>query len=324
VTGGAGYIGSVVCQLLLKEKYEVIVLDDLSNGHKSALPEEVKFYNCSTLNKQELEKVFQENPGIRGVMHFAAFIEVGESVKEPAKYFYNNVLGSLNVIDVAKSHGVKGFIFSSTAAVYGIPFKIPIVESTPTMPINPYGMSKLQTEQILKYYHQAYNFKFAALRYFNACGAYNGLGEDHSPETHLIPNVIKVALKKERVLNIFGNDYDTPDGTAIRDYIHVEDLAIAHILALEAIFEDQISNEIFNIGSGTGYSVQEIATTLEKVASEEIPSTMTARREGDPPVLIADTEKIQKMLNWHPKHDLKSIIESAWAWHKNHPEGYKD
>jgi len=324
VTGGAGYIGSVVCQLLLKEKYNVIIIDDLSRGHKKAIPVEAKFYQCSTLDRKAIEKVLRENPDIKGIIHFAAFIEVGESVKKPDLFFNNNVTGSLNIIDIANKAGIKAFIFSSSAAVYGIPFKIPIPESSPAIPINPYGVTKLQVEQFLKYFHKAYNFKYAALRYFNACGAYKDYGEDHNPETHLIPNAIKVALGQQRVLNIFGNRYDTPDGTAIRDYIHVEDLAIAHIMALEAIFEDKITSEVFNIGSGSGYSVGEIASTLEKVSSEEIPTVMTAPREGDPPVLVADINKISSTLGWQPKHNLHSILESAWKWHKGNPDGYKD
>lgn len=324
VTGGAGYIGSVVSQILIEENYQVIIVDDLSKGHKQAISDKALFYQCCTLDKNEFEKVFKENPNIKGIIHFAANIEVGESVKEPSKYFYNNVLGSLNTIDLAKNYNIKAFIFSSTAAVYGIPETMPIPEIYKTDPINPYGESKLQVEHILKYYYSAYNFKYAALRYFNACGAYKHLGENHDPETHLIPNIIKVPLGKQKVLNIFGDDYDTPDGTAIRDYIHVEDLAMAHILALEAILENKISNETFNIGSGSGYSVAEVVKAVEKVAGKEISKTTTARREGDPPRLIAETQKIKDKLNWKAKHDLDSIIESAWKWHKAHPDGYKN
>jgi len=324
VSGGAGYIGSVVCQILLEEKYDVIVVDDLSKGHKQAISKKAGFYQCSTLNKVELEKVFKYNPDIKAVMHFAASIEVGESVKWPDKYFYNNVVGSLNIIDLSNKYNLEGFILSSTAAVYGIPDKVPIPEDCPKLPINPYGVSKLQVEQFLKYYHEAFNLKYSCLRYFNACGAYNGLGEDHDPESHLIPNIYKAVLGQQEHLKIFGNNYPTPDGTAIRDYIHVEDLAAAHILALEGIFNNKISNEAFNIGSSSGYSVEEVVSTAEKAASTDIPRIITEPRPGDPPKLIADTEKIQAALGWKPKHDLMSILSSAWEWHNNNPYGYQD
>ena len=324
ITGGAGYIGSVVCKLLIKEGYQIIIVDDLSKGHKKALAPEAKFYQCSTLNKETLESIFKENLNIKAIMHFAASIEVGESVKEPDKYFYNNVLGSLNTIDVAKKYNVEGFILSSTAAVYGKPDKVPITEDSPLFPINPYGVSKLQVEQFLKYYHEAYGLKYSCLRYFNACGSYEGLGEDHNPETHLIPNIFKVCLIEKKPLNIFGNKYDTPDGTAIRDYIHVEDLAKAHILALQAILSKKISSEIYNIGSNSGYSVLEVVKTAEKVAGEEVPYILSQPRPGDPPRLIADNSKIQKELGWKSTHDLTSILSSAYEWHKKNPKGYED
>ncbi|MEA1997682.1 MAG: UDP-glucose 4-epimerase GalE, partial [Gemmatimonadota bacterium] len=288
VTGGAGYIGSVVCKLLVKEGYNIIVVDDLSKGHKKALSPEAKFYQCSTLDIDAFKNVFKENKNIDAIMHFAANIEVGESVKAPDKYFYNNVVGSLNTIDMAKKYGVKGFILSSTAAVYGKPEKVPITEDSHLLPINPYGVSKLQVEQFLKYYYEAFGLKYSCLRYFNACGAYEDLGEDHNPETHLIPNIFKVTLIEKKPLNIFGSNYDTPDGTAIRDYIHVEDLATAHILALKAILDNKISNEMFNIGSSSGYSVLEVVKTSEKIAGEEILHVLAPPRVGDPPRLIAD------------------------------------
>lgn len=323
VAGGAGYIGSTVCRLLVTEQYNVIVLDDLSSGHKQALSPGIKLYKGSTLDKDFIDSVFLENPDIKGVMNFAGKIEVGESVKNPSKYFYNNVVGSLNLIDSAKTHNIKAFIFSSSAAVYGIPDKVPILEDNTTLPINPYGYSKLQIEQILKYYWEAYNFKHVNLRYFNACGSYNGLGEDHACETHLIPNIFKAILGQESALNIFGNSYNTPDGTAIRDYIHIEDLAISHILALEALLRNTINSETFNVGSGCGYSIGEVIKTVEKVTSKKVPVNFTAPRQGDPPSLIADSSKIKRTLNWKPKHNLDSIIESAWQWHKNNPNGYQ-
>ena len=323
VTGGAGYIGSIVSKKLIEEGYKVIIIDDLSKGHKKAIQKEALFYQCCTLDKKEFEKVFKENTNIDAIIHFAANIEVGESVELPDKYFYNNVVGSLNTIDLAKNFNVKAFIFSSTAAVYGNPLSVPIEETSLTLPINPYGTSKLQVEQFLQAYHKAYNLKYAVLRYFNACGAYKGMGEDHSPETHLIPNIFKTALGKQEALKIFGNDYDTKDGTAIRDYIHVEDLATAHILALEAILANKISNEAFNIGCGSGYSVKEVFETAKEVSSINIPYEMTGKRAGDSARLIADTNKIQRILGWKPEHDLKSILFTAWEWHKNNPEGYQ-
>lgn len=324
VTGGAGYIGSVVSQLLTEENYDVIVIDDLSKGHKQAIAKNAAFYEVSTLNTDALENVFRKTSRIRAVMHFAANIEVGESVIKPDKYFYNNVVGSLNILDLAKKYNVEGFIFSSTAAVYGDPDTVPILESSPKLPINPYGVSKFQVEQFLEHYHKAYGIKYSALRYFNACGSYKHLGEDHNPETHLIPNIFKSILKKQFILKIFGNTYDTPDGTAIRDYIHVEDLARAHILALENIFNNKISGEAFNVGSSSGYSVEEVAKTAETITRLEIPREITAPRAGDAPQLIADTKKIQTMLGWKAQHNLESMLSSAWEWHKKHPNGYEN
>ncbi|MEW5818996.1 MAG: UDP-glucose 4-epimerase GalE [Cyanobacteriota bacterium] len=324
VTGGAGYIGSVVSKILIEENFQVIIVDNLTKGHKQAIQNEAKFYHCSTLNKEALNEVFEENPQISAIMHFAASIEVGESVVLPDKYFYNNVLGSLNVIDLANKHKKEGFILSSTAAVYGDPKTIPINESSPTIPINPYGFSKLQVEQFLKYYYNAYKLKYSCLRYFNACGSYKNLGEDHNPETHLIPNIYKTILGGQSTLKIFGDKYNTHDGTAIRDYIHVEDLARAHILALKAILESSITNEAFNIGSGSGYSVEEVVKAAEEASGRPISRIIADPRPGDAPRLIADTEKIQSVLGWKPEHELKSMLKSAWEWHKSNPEGYKD
>lgn len=324
VTGGAGYIGSVVSHVLQEEGFSVIIVDDLSKGHKNALAPKAKFYKCSTLDKEAFSAVFKENPDIKGIMHFAASIEVGESVKKPDKYFYNNVLGSLNTIDLANQHGIEGFILSSTAAIYGNPETIPIPENCPAKPINPYGLSKLQVEQFLQYYHEAYGFKYSALRYFNACGGYKHLGEDHNPESHLIPNILKVPLGQNNEIKIFGDTYNTKDGTPIRDYIHVEDLAKAHILALKAIFKGKISNEAFNIGSKSGYSVLEVLEMAEKVTGKKIPKIITGPREGDPEQLIADNTKIRNILGWQPKHNLESIITSAWQWHSSNPYGYQN
>lgn len=324
VTGGAGYIGSVVSEKLLEKGFKLVVIDDLSKGHKIAVSDKAKFYECCTLNKNALEEVFKENPDIKGVMHFAANIEVGESVINPSKYFYNNVVGSLNTIDLTQRYGIKAFIFSSTAAVYGNPERIPIKETDKLAPINPYGESKLQTEKFFKYFHKAYGLSYCVLRYFNACGAYKHLGEGHNPESHLIPNVIRGVLGSNNGVKIFGTDYDTKDGTPVRDYIHVEDLADAHILALNAIFEGNIKNEYFNIGSKEGYTVFEIVKMVEKVSKQKVPYSIGSRRDGDATRLIADNTKIRDILGWQPKHDLESIIQTAWDWHSAHPEGYKE
>ena len=324
LTGGAGYIGSVTSKILLERSYNVIVVDNLSTGYKDALSEDIKFYQVSTLDKEDLKTVFEQNLDIKAIMHFASNIEVGESVINPSKYFYNNVVGGLNIIDAAREYNIEGFIFSSTAAVYGEPKVIPIPEDSLTSPINPYGVSKLHLENYLKYYFNAYKLKHVILRYFNACGAYKNLGENHHPESHLIPNAIKSVLGGNNSLNIWGNKYNTPDGTPIRDYIAVEDIANAHILALEAILSNNISNEILNIGNGLGYSVMEIVQMIEKVTGKKVPYTIKPARPGDTSVLIAGIDKIQQILHWKPMRNLEHIISSAYEWHKNHPNGYEN
>lgn len=316
VTGAAGYIGSVVSLMLHESGYkDIVIIDDLTKGHKDNILPSAKFYNVSTQDKPSINKVFNENKDIKGIIHFAASIEVGESVLDPQKYYYNNVLGSLNLIDVAKNYDVEAFIFSSTAAVYGIPENIPIIEDSLTRPINPYGITKLQVEQILDSYNRAYGFKYCALRYFNACGAYKNLGERHDPETHLIPNAIRAITGKNPVFKLFGNDYDTPDGTPVRDYISVEDLGSAHILALEALLNKKFTKNIFNVGKGIGYSVQEVLNTIEKVSGKKIEVEICERRIGDPAKLVASSDKIKNILGWNAKNNLEDIIKSSWNFH---------
>lgn len=322
VTGGAGYIGSITCKKLLELNYNVIIIDDLSTGYKQALPKNAKLYNVSLNDKEKIKVIFKENADLKAIIHFAGSIEVSESVLNPSKYFNNNIIAGLNLIDIAKEFNIEGFIFSSSAAVYGIPCEIPISETSITAPVNPYGLTKLHIEEYLKYYNKAYNLNYVSLRYFNACGSYKDLGENHKPESHLIPSAIKVVLNKKKILYLYGNDYDTNDGTAIRDYIHVEDLALAHIYSLEALLDKKFSAEVFNIGNGYGYSVMDIIKTIEKTTGLPVPISIKPRRLGDPPVLVANTEKIQAQLCWKPIHNIESIIESAWNWHKKFPDGY--
>jgi len=322
VTGGAGYIGSHAVRRLLQNNYEVIVYDSLINGHKESLPAEAELVVGDLNDKEKLDKLFKKN-NFDAVMHFAAFIEVGESMKNPAKFYRNNVVNTLNLLEAMASNNVKKIIFSSTAALFGYPDKIPISESTKKCPVNVYGRTKLMIEQMLQDFDAAYGLKFISLRYFNAAGADFGIGEDHNPETHLIPLVLQVALGKRKEIKIFGTDYSTKDGTCIRDYIHVTDLVDAHILALKKLFSTNKSN-YYNLGNGKGYSVKEIIEVARKITGHQIPAIKSKRRAGDPAVLIADSTKIQKELGWKPKYDLKEIIKSAWEWHKNNPNGFED
>ncbi|ACI18430.1 UDP-glucose 4-epimerase GalE [Dictyoglomus thermophilum] len=324
VTGGAGYIGSHVVKELLKKGYKVVVLDNLQKGHKKAVLTPY-FENVDLKEKNLLKGVFEKYE-IDAIMHFAALSTVGESMREPFKYYENNILGGLNLLELMKDHNIKYFIFSSTAAVYGEPQVIPIPEDHPKNPTNVYGSSKLMFEEILNWYDRIYGIKYVSLRYFNAAGAdpEGELGEDHRPETHLIPIVLKTALGQREYVEIYGTDYPTPDGTCIRDYIHVVDLAEAHILALEALF-DGMSSEIFNLGNERGYSVREVISIAEKVVGQKIPVKEGQRRPGDPAVLIASSNKIKKNLKWKPKfNDLETMISTAWNWMKKHPFGYSE
>lgn len=324
VTGGAGYIGSHTVAELLYRKEEVIVFDSLEKGHRKALLGG-KLIEGDLRNPEFIKKVFRENE-IEAVIHFAAYIEVAESVANPLKYYNNNVISTLNLLTAMQEAGVKKIVFSSTAATYGMPETIPIKESDKTMPINPYGETKLTVEKALKWSDNAYGIKHVILRYFNASGAHisGRIGEDHSPETHLIPIILQVAAGKREDIKLFGTDYETHDGTCVRDYIHVSDLAQAHVLALDHLRKHGESN-IFNLGNGTGFSNKEVIEIAREVTGREIKVIEAPRRPGDPAKLIASSQKAQVELGWKPKYnDLKTIIETAWNWHKNNPDGYND
>jgi len=325
VTGGAGYIGSFTVQALKKSGYEPIVFDSLETGHQETIPETQLYVGDLKTDTKLLDKVFKkEKP--EAVVHFAAYIEVGESVKDPQKYFLNNVGGSLNLLRAMIKNKVKKIVFSSTAAVYGEPKKIPINEEEPKIPTNPYGETKLTVEKILKWYGQAFGLSSISLRYFNAAGAAldGAIGEDHHPETHLVPLAIEAALGKRRGFKIFGGDYDTPDGICIRDYIHVLDLAEAHLLALKFLEKDNQGFQVYNVGTGQGHSVLEVVEMVKKVSGISFSSPIGKRRQGDPARLIASPQKIKRELGFKPKYsDLKTIVESAWKWHNKNPEGFE-
>jgi len=317
VTGGAGYIGSHVVRLLLKKGFEVIVLDNLSRGHAESLPQNVIFENVDLLDQDKVSAVIQKHP-IDAVIHFAAFAYVGESVENPEMYYRNNFVGSFNLINAVKEKGVQHFVFSSTCSLYGNPLSIPISEAESTKPINPYAKTKLMIENLLNDYDTAYGIKHVALRYFNAAGAStNGeIGESHFPEPHLIPLVLYTALGKRENIFIYGDDYPTPDGTCIRDYIHVEDLADAHVKALEYLSKGN-SSQIINLGTGDGNSVKEVIAIAEDVTGRKIKSILSERRAGDPAVLVADNKKAKEVLGWVPQFNLIDVIQTAWLWHQN-------
>ena len=319
VTGGAGYIGSHAAQALKQAGYSVIILDNLSYGHQEIVDDvlRVKLIVGDTSDRPLLDRVFTDHQ-IDAVMHFAAYIAVGESVKEPGKYYSNNVASTLNLLEAMLAHGVNKIVFSSTCAVYGMPQEIPMSENHPHNPLSPYAASKDMVEQILRDFDTAFNLKSVAFRYFNACGADPSgmLGEDHTPETHLIPLALLTALKQRDSLAIFGTDYDTPDGTCVRDYIHVNDLADAHVLGLEYLLSGGES-EIFNLGNGNGFSVREVIETARQVTGLEIPAIESDRRPGDAPILVGSSQKVRQMLGWNPRYaDLKQIIAHAWQWHQ--------
>ena len=325
VCGGAGYIGSHAVYRLVKAGEDVVIVDNLQTGHRGAINSAAKFYEGDIRNPEILDKIFTENK-IEAVIHFAANSLVGESVEKPLKYFNNNVYGMQILLEKMVERGVDKIVFSSTAATYGEPEKIPIEETDKTEPTNPYGESKLIMEKMMKWVSRANSVRFVSLRYFNAAGAVEdgSIGEDHNPETHLIPLILQVPLGKRDCITIFGDDYPTPDGTCLRDYIHVIDLADAHILALNYLRDGGESN-IFNLGNGKGFSVKEMIVAAEKVTGQKIKTKIGKRREGDPAQLIASSEKARKILKWKPKFtDVEKIIETAWTWHKNNPNGYKD
>jgi UDP-glucose-4-epimerase GalE len=323
VTGGAGYIGSHTVKLLLSRGHDVTVFDNLSAGHRQAVPAD-RLVVGDLRDADQVDHLLVVNR-IEAVIHFAAFALVGESVKNPALYYTNNLIYTLNLLERCRRNGVQRFVFSSTCATYGVPTAVPIVETEKQSPINPYGNTKLAVEYALRDYASAYPFGFCALRYFNAAGAApdGTIGEDHDPESHLIPIVLQTALGQRPHVEILGTDYPTPDGTCIRDYIHVDDLADAHIRALDKIGPG--SSLAFNIGIGRGYSVREVIETARAVTGKPIPVKESPRRPGDPPILVANAEKINAELGWKPKYaELRPIIETAWKWHSTHPDGFGD
>ncbi|HEY8345157.1 MAG TPA: UDP-glucose 4-epimerase GalE [Bacillota bacterium] len=322
VAGGAGYIGSHVVLDLVKEGHEPVILDNLSKGHQEAVRHGT--FVQGDIGQIDLVKEVLTKEKIEAIIHLAADSLVGESVTNPAKYFRNNIGNGQALLDAAVACGVRYFVFSSTAAVYGEPEKVPIPEEHPKNPTNPYGFSKLTFEGMLRFYEEAYGLRFISLRYFNAAGAdpEGKIGEDHRPETHLIPIVLQTALGQRDHLQLFGTDYPTPDGTCIRDYIHVVDLSRAHLLALNALAAGKASS-IYNLGNGQGYSNQEVVETARRVTGKEIKVTVGPRRPGDPAVLVASAEKIRAELGWRPRYPaLEEIIETAWRWHQHHPHGY--
>ncbi len=319
VTGGAGYIGSVCVEELLNKGHEVTVFDNLSEGHRSAVDPRASFVEGCLSDAEKIKSALKES-NAEAVLHFAAHALVGESMTNPSKYFTNNVANGLKLVDAAVEAGVKKFVFSSTCATYGPPDTIPMTEDLPQRPINPYGESKLMFEKVLRWYKEIHGLDFVAFRYFNAAGAGDKFGEHHKIETHLIPNVLKVALGQAENCQIFGTDYPTPDGTCIRDYIHIVDLAQAHILAMQP---DKTG--FYNLGNGDGYSVREVIETCEKVTGKKIPVIEKERRPGDPPKLVAAAHRAFNDLGWKPEYPkLQSIIESAWMWHQANPNGYPD
>jgi UDP-glucose 4-epimerase len=319
VTGGAGYIGSAAAERLLAAGHEVTIFDSLVTGHRSAVPEGAHLIQADLSNHQALFEALQAQE-YAAVMHFAAFIEAGESMRDPGKYFQNNAINSLWLLEACVQAGVRRFVYSSSAAVYASSDE-PLTEEAPLRPSNIYGQTKLMTETLLEWYRQARGLGYAALRYFNTAGGLPGRGEAHQPETHLIPLVLQVALGQRSGVQIFGTDYPTPDGTCVRDYIHVADLVPAHLQALEALEPE--AQLIYNVGSGVGYSVRQVIETARRVTGHPLPAEEAPRRPGDPPRLVANPDKIRRELGWTPQHpSLEDIIASAWEWHRTHPKGY--
>jgi UDP-glucose 4-epimerase len=323
VCGGAGYIGSNMTALLAREGHEPVVFDNFSKGHRAAV-KGAKVVVGDLANRELLVRTLGDL-GIEAVMHFAASIEVGESVQEPLKYYQNNLSNTQNLLSAMQQAAVERFVFSSTAAVYGMPTRVPITEDTPKQPINPYGETKLAVERMCRYQSQAGRLRFAALRYFNACGAGDDgtLGEDHRPESHLIPLAIQAAMGKRADIKIYGSDYPTSDGTCIRDYIHIDDLCRAHLLALSKL--DERAELVYNLGNGQGYSVRQVIDAVRRVSGRDFKVVEEQRRPGDPPVLTSDATKARTELGWRPeKPELEEMVTTAWKWHNEHPNGYSD
>ena len=321
VTGGAGYIGSATARLLLQQGHAVTILDNLSRGHRESVPATARFIEGDLADAGLLHRSFQDG-GFDAVVHFAAFAEVNESMRLPELYFRNNTLNTCNLLESCLAHKVSRFVFSSTCTVFGDPQLPCIDESVPKNPLNPYGESKLQIERILAWYQKIHGIRYAVLRYFNAAGAWGCHGEHHDPESHLIPVVLQVALGQLQAVSIFGTDYPTPDGTCIRDYIHIYDLAMAHLLVLDALQSHE--ELIYNLGNGKGFSVREVIEASGAITGHPIPAKEAPRRPGDPPILVANSESIRRDLQWQPKYpSIDGIVRSAWDWHREHPQGYK-
>jgi UDP-glucose 4-epimerase len=321
VTGGAGYVGSATSTLLLQQGHQVTIVDNLSRGHRQAVPEHAQLIVGDVGDAACLARVFGEGR-FDAVMHFAALIEAGESMQKPEIYFRNNAVNTLTLLEAVLKHRVSRFIFSSTAALYGDPDETPITETAALHPTNPYGESKLIVERMLDWFHRLHGLRYASLRYFNAAGARQGHGEAHDPESHLIPRILQVALGRKDSVAIYGKDYATPDGTCVRDYIHVSDLASAHLLVLDALQSD--GRRIYNIGNGRGFTVLEVLEAARQVTGHPIPAQEAPRRPGDPAVLVASSQKIRRELGWEPRFSrLPEIIRTAWEWHSSHPQGYR-
>lgn len=323
VLGGAGYIGSHTVYELVAAGRDVVVADNLQTGFRAAVHPKAKFYKADIRNRAALDRIFEEE-NIEGVIHFAASSQVGESMENPLKYYDNNLCGTTVLLQAMVANKVDKIVFSSTAATYGEPERVPILETDATVPTNCYGETKLAMEHMMNWTAKAHNLKYVALRYFNACGAHasGNIGEGHNPETHLIPVILQVPNGQRESLSVFGTDYPTPDGTCVRDYIHVTDLAQAHILALDYLLKGGESN-VFNLGNGVGFTVNQVLDVARKVTGSPIPATLCPRRAGDPAQLVASSEKAKSVLGWKPQFaDLETIIASAWRWHKSHPDGY--
>ena len=320
VVGGAGYIGSVVAAVLIDAGHSVTVFDNMSRGHIEAVPAAARLITGDLEDRPALERLFATG-SFDSVLHFAALIEAGESMKVPERYFRNNTANTLNLLEAMLNHGVGRLVFSSTAALYGNPVRVPIEEDDALAPTNAYGESKLLVEKMLSWFHQCRGLRYASLRYFNAAGAAGERGENHQPESHLIPRVLQVALGRSERVSIFGTDYPTPDGTCVRDYIHILDLASAHLAALDALASrDRL---VYNLGNGQGFSIREVIEVARRVTGHPIPAVETARRPGDPAILVASSARIQRELGWRPQYaSLEAIIASAWEWHQRHPNGY--
>lgn len=322
VTGAAGYVGSIVTEMLVEQGHTVIALDNLQQGHREAVHPEALFIKADLADRGGLDQFFRKHD-LDAVMHLAAETLIADSMTDPRRFFTSNVRHGMNLLDAMLAHDVKRIVFSSTAAVYGEPHSIPITEDAPKKPLNSYGESKLMFERILDWYHRAYALRYVSLRYFNAAGASERFGEDHDPETHLIPLVLQVALGQREHVHVYGTDYDTHDGTCIRDYIHVVDLTRAHVLALEHL--DGLGPRVYNLGNGDGYSVLQVIETARRITGHPIPAVPASRRPGDPARLVASAQRIRNELGWEPQYqDLGIIIESAWRWHKAHPNGYAE